>query len=271
MSNPVWFEKFLIKTFPQRFIMAKMTKLPLMGRLADRLLFWGDDVVYLPKDQTVMVGEEVEDSENIILPSKVIEHFIEKANYLWIMNTCICREGDKCKDFPVDLGCLFLGEAAMDINPKLGHRATREEALEHIKRCREAGLFQLIGRNKLDATRLNVHPSNKLMTICNCCPCCCLWRVLPVITPIISDKIQKMPGVEVTVTDRCVGCGTCTGKTCIVDNIRLEGERAVIGDACRGCGHCVSVCPEGAIELTITDTDFIDNLIPRFTSLVDVT
>jgi hypothetical protein len=36
--------------------------------------------------------------------------FIEKANYIWKMDTCICRAGAKCKDYPIDLACLFMGE-----------------------------------------------------------------------------------------------------------------------------------------------------------------
>jgi len=37
------------------------------------------------------------------------------------------------------------------INPKLGREVTREEALQHLSRCREAALYQLVGRNKLDS------------------------------------------------------------------------------------------------------------------------
>ena len=85
----------------------------------------------------------------MLLPSQVVEHFIEKANYHWIMNTCLCRDASKCKDYPVTLGCLFLGEAALGINPKLGRRG-RRRAHDHVKRCREARLVHLIGCNKLD-------------------------------------------------------------------------------------------------------------------------
>jgi len=270
MSSPIWFVSIVKKAFPQRFMMARMTKLPLIGKGIDYLLFEGDDMFFLPKDNTIQINEEIA-AEDIVVPSQVIESFIAKANYLWIMNTCLCRDSTKCRDYPIGLGCLFMGEAAMDINPALGRRVTREEALEHQRKCREAGLLQLIGRNKLDPMWLNVRPGTKLLTVCNCCPCCCLWKVLPVISHKVSDKIHRMPGVEVTVTERCVGCGTCQKEVCIPKAIQLEGGRAVISEECRGCGNCVSVCPEKAIELTIKDSSFMDSLIPRITSLVDVT
>jgi len=270
MSSPLWFVNIIKKTFPQRFVMARLTRLPLIGKGIDYLLFGGDDIIYLPKDRTVKVNEEIE-PEDVVLPSRVVESFIEKANYLWIMDKCICRDASGCRDYPIDIGCLFMGAAAMGINPELGRQVTREEALEHVRKAREAGLFQLIGRNRIDTRWLNVRPGTKLLTVCNCCSCCCLWKILPVLSPQVSDKVHRMPGVKVTVTDRCTGCGTCEKEVCIARAIRIEGDRAVIGEECRGCGHCVEVCPEGAIELTIEDPDFMDSLIPRITSLVDVT
>lgn len=270
MSSPVWFVNIIKKTFPQRFIMAWMTRLPLIGRGIEYLLFEGDDIIYLPKDNSIRIDEKVE-SEDIVLPSRVVEHFIGKANYLWIMDRCICRDASDCSDYPIDLGCLFMGEAAMGINPRLGRRVTREEALEHVRKCREAGLFQLIGRNRLDTRWLNLRPGTRLLTVCNCCPCCCLWKILPALSPKVSDKVHRMPGVKVTVSYRCVACATCAQDVCIAGAIRVEGGRAVIGDECRGCGHCVEVCPQGAIELTVEDPSFMESLIPRITSLVDVT
>ncbi|MBN2027338.1 MAG: 4Fe-4S binding protein [Actinobacteria bacterium] len=270
MSSPLWFVNLIKKTFPQRFMLARLTRLPLVGKGIDYLLFGGDDIIYLPKDRTVKIDEEVA-VEDIVLPSQVVESLVEKANYLWIMDKCICRDATGCKDYPIDIGCLFMGEAAMGINPELGRQVTREEALEHVRRAREAGLFQLIGRNRIDTRWLNVRPGTKLLTACFCCPCCCLWKILPVLSPQVSDKVHRMPGVKVTVTDRCTGCGKCEKDVCIAGAIRVEGGRAVIDEECRGCGHCVEVCPEGAIELTIEDPDFMDSLIPRITSLVDVT
>ena len=186
------------------------------------------------------------------------------------MDWCICRSATKCNDYPINLGCLFLGEATLNIDPRIGHRATKQEALEHVRKCREAGLVHLIGRNKLDAVWLGVEPGNKLLTICNCCPCCCLWRVLPHLAPDISSKITRMPGVKVTVTDRCVGCGTCTQGICFVDAIRIVNNRAVKSDECRGCGRCVDVCPQKAIEISIDDGQFMQEAVSRISSSVDV-
>ena len=42
----------LKKAFPARFLMARSTKAPIAGTVVDRMLFVGDDLLYLPpKDQ----------------------------------------------------------------------------------------------------------------------------------------------------------------------------------------------------------------------------
>jgi len=79
-----------------------------------------------------------------------------------------------------------------------------------------------------------------------------------------------MPGVTVTVTDRCAGCGTCTQEVCFVDAIHLVDGRAIINDLCRGCGRCIDVCPQDAIELTVADEGFLEASINRISPLVDL-
>ena len=269
MARPIWFVELLKLSFPGRFLIAELTKLPIVGNSIDRWLFDGDDLMYLPKDQVIQINKQVTRPEETVLPSQIVEHFIEKANYHWIMNRCICRDASRCKDYPIELGCLFLGEAAMGINPQLGRRVTKEEALEHALSCRDAGLVHLIGRNKIDTVWLGVSPGDRLLTICNCCPCCCLWRALPHIAPQIGVKITKMPGVTVTVTDRCTGCGTCTDGICFVDAISLIDGHAVKTEACRGCGRCVSVCPQEATELSIQNNSAAES-IHRLSQLVEV-
>lgn len=273
MGAPLWMVELLKKTFPNRRLIARATKIPIIGKIVDKLLFDGDDIIYLPKDTVVeiKIGKQLERPTETTLPSQIVHEFIEKANYHWIMNYCICRESSKCEDYPINYGCLFLGEAVLDINPHLGKLVTKEDAHEYVKRCREAGLVHLIGRNKLDAMWLNVRPGEKLLTICNCCPCCCLWKILPDVNPEIGRKITKMQGVNVEVTDACVGCGTCSQEeVCFVDAIQLVDERAVIGPECRGCGRCVDICPEGAIELTVNNRSYVEDSVDRIDRVIDV-
>ncbi|MBL7063071.1 MAG: 4Fe-4S binding protein [Anaerolineae bacterium] len=273
MSRPLWFVQLIKKAFPNRFLAARATKVPILGRILDRWLFEGDDLFYLPRDRvikTVQIDQSLAVPSEMVLPSQVVEHFIEEANTHWVMNSCICRDANQCENYPIDLGCLFLGEAALGINPQLGRRVTKEEALEHARQCREAGLVHLIGRNKLDTVWLGVGPGDRLLTVCNCCHCCCLWRVLPHVASRISAKVTRMDGVAVTVSDRCVGCGTCTQGVCFVDAIRVVDNCAVISDACRGCGHCVDVCPQGVIEISIEYGQFVERSIARISPLVDV-
>jgi ferredoxin len=270
MSRPRWFVELIKMAFPGRFFLARTTKAPVLRGILDRWLFDGDYLIYLPRDQIIPVNESIERPEETVLPSQVVEHFIEQASTHWIMNFCICRDGSHCQDYPIDLGCLFLGEAAAGINPKLGRRVTKEEALAHVRRCREAGLVHLVGRNKVDTLWLGVGPGDKLLTICNCCPCCCLWKVLPHLAPQIGAKVTRMPGIRVTVTERCQGCGLCSQGICFADAIRLVGERATIDNACRGCGRCIDVCPQQAIELSIQDGQFVAEAVARLSPLVDL-
>jgi len=243
--------------------------------MIDHALFDGDDIFYVPKNISIPVNEAVAGPEGMMAPSEIVDHFIREANYHWIMDFCICRESSHCKDYPHDLGCLFLGEAAKEINPKFGRQVTMDEALTHVQKCRDAGLVHLIGKNKLDTVWLQAGPGDKLMTICNCCPCCCLWKILPDIDPEISAKVHRLPGLNVNVTDQCVGCGLCTKDICFVNAISLEEEKngqAVIDpDLCRGCGRCVSVCPKHAIEIVIEDPAYVRHTIERLENEVDVT
>ncbi|MFH1136356.1 MAG: 4Fe-4S binding protein [Pseudomonadota bacterium] len=270
MASPMWLVELIKKTFPGIFFLARLTRFPLVGRLVERGLFQGDDIMYLPRDQVIPVGRTLPPRRDMVLPSQVVEHFIRLSGRRWIMHKCLCRDASHCRDHPIDLGCLFLGEATLKINPRQGRAVSVDEALDHVRRCREAGLVHLIGRNKLDAVWLNVRPGERLMTICNCCSCCCLWRILPEAAPRIADKVTRMPGVRVTASDRCVGCGKCADGVCFARAISLVDGRAVINDDCRGCGRCAEICPKKAIEVVIDPALYLDAAVERLSRAVDV-
>lgn len=269
MARPIWFVNFLKSIYPSRRGIAKLTRLPLLGSLVDHLLFRGDEMFVIPIDRTIQIDAPLDAPETTIIPSQLVEHYIESASYHWIMDFCICREGDNCQDYPHDLGCIFLGEPVLQINSKLGRLVSKEEALEHARRCREAGLVHSIGRNRLDSLWLGAAPAEELMTICSCCPCCCLWGLVTDLTPKISHKITGLPGVQVSVNGECIGCGICAEGVCFAEAISLTNGTAQISSECRGCGRCVEICPENAIQLTIEGEQNIQEALKRLDQLVD--
>jgi len=263
--------------FRYRFSLAKMTRWPLVGRLMDKTFFDGDYIYVLPRESSLKVRDipldlAAPEREDTVLPSEVIRHFIERSKHHFIMNYCICRTSAHCQDYPRELGCLFLGKAVLSIDPRLGRLVSKDEALAHLDRCEEAGLVHLIGRNKIDSMWTSGKPKEDLMTICNCCPCCCLWKMLPQLDPAISGKMKRLPGVRLSVeADKCTACGTCIDG-CYVNAITLKDGKAVIDQVmCKGCARCAHACPERAITLHLEDMDFLERTVELLTPLVDVT
>ncbi len=268
-GRSVTFVNMLKKGFRHADFLAKFARIPFINKNLQKGVKH-DEMIFLTRDRVISVNQKIDEPENLILPSEIAEYFVNKTDYHWIMNFCICRDSLHCKNYPSDVGCLFMGEPVLGINPQFGRRVTKKEALEHLKKCREMGLVHVIGRNDLDAKWLGVGPGRKLFTICNCCPCCCITRYASELK-FISDTLKKLPGIEVKVTDKCIGCGTCTEGTCFINAIQIVNERAKISKNCKGCGQCVEICPQNAIELTMNDEEFVEKSIKRLESIVDLT
>ncbi|MEF8847995.1 MAG: 4Fe-4S binding protein [Candidatus Thermoplasmatota archaeon] len=236
------------------------------------MLFEKTNLTILPKDDIVEIklNKTIQPMDSIAVPSKIVEHFIKKSGYRFIMNFCICREAMDCQNYPKELGCLFMGEAAKNINKNFGKEATKKEAIQHVKKCREIGLIHLIGRDMIDEKWLGTTPGTRLLVVCNCCYCCCLWRMLPDINKKMASSIKKMPGIKIEITEECNGCGECQ-KVCFVKAIKIEDGKAKINEECRGCGRCADKCPNDAIKVIIEDKDFVEKTIKRINSSVDVT
>ncbi len=232
-----------------------------------KILFEGDYLTFLPSE------DALKKNEKIALPGVVVDHFIEKSSYRFLMDACICRDASSCEKYPVDLGCLFMGEAARNINPSLGRSISVAEAKELQRRSEKAGLINLVGKNRLDKIWLGVDPVERLLTVCHCCECCCLWKMTTVLSDPIADMLHKMDGVEVKISGACRGCGTCL-EHCFLGAISLENEKASINEEmCRGCGRCVLICPREAIELTFNQSDYFIKcleLIGKVEEIVDV-
>jgi ferredoxin len=260
--------------------MAKTCKeLPLISKAVNRLLFDGDDIQVLPRDETINnlraenieINRDIPVSKDFVLPSEVLKEMINRSSYHFIMDFCICRVSSNCKDYSHDLGCLFLGKGAKRISDKLGRIVTTEEAIEHVDKCHDAGLVHIIGRNKIDSIWLNTGPPDELLSICNCCPCCCLWKMSPELPESISNGLTPMVGVKINFnSELCTGCGMCADGSCFVNAIKLKDEKAEINyKTCRICGRCAEICENNAITI-IMEPDAVDRSIKRVERLVDV-
>lgn len=73
-------------------------------------------------------------------------------------------------------------------------------------------------------------------------------RTLNRIESAAFSKLGPRKVRKYTVSDACVGCGTCA-KLCPRVNIRIADGRPVFGDSCMGCLSCVQYCPKAAIDI----------------------
>lgn len=217
----------------------------------------------------VPITEDIEAPSGILAPLSLVEHFINEASYHAVMNHCICRRGNGCTNHDQSLGCMFLGEAAREIDPRMGKGVTKDEAMAHFNRAVESGLVPGIGQAKADAVLLGVEDPSRLMTVCFCCDCCCLTRALYNAADEMWEILIKLEGVSIERNQDCIGCGECV-ESCVFKQISMVDGHPVVGDRCKGCGRCVRACKQKAIAIRIDNPDYIDESIARISSTVNV-
>lgn len=215
--------------------------------------------------------------ENVVVPYKVFEHFINKASNI-VLRTCPCRERWDCKNHDISLGCMFMGDDTknMALSPDEGYVATKEQALEHLKNAMADGLVPLIGRNVAEAEDGHgIRDTGKFFGGCFCCECCCIGvKTRQYVAPssMGGGESGKLEGWELKVDyEKCDGCETCIDMCPY--NLRkiVDGKSSVDPAHCVGCGRCVEVCPNEAISIDIEDPKYIEKLITKLESVADVT
>lgn len=258
------------RIFNWRFWIAGLTKKSkAIRKIVNKMLFEDDEIVVIPN--TININKKIEAEKSEFLPTDVIKDVIKRSDDIVIMNSCLCRTSNDCKDYPHDIGCIFLGPTTKKIPRNICHEATVEEALKQVDEADEAGLSHIIGRNKIDTVWMNVRPGIGLLTICHCCPCCCLWKVYPNLDDEISDKLEKLEGVTVKLhEENCKKCKKCLDEVCMFKAISFEDDKISIDhDTCRGCGLCVNTCKFGAITIEYDD-ETIDNVVNRMDNLIEI-
>ena len=187
----------------------------------------------IPVGQAIEVGLEV-------FPYEHAELLVGEAKS-WAVGRCICRlqrtlAGQGCTA-PLE-ACLWFApvENAFD-GATEGRAIAREEALELLRSCEEAGLVHT-ARNQQDGIHY----------ICNCCACCCgILRA--------ETEFGRIGGVARSAfrasvrEEACVGCATCIERCQFGALAMADGLARVAAERCVGCGLCASACAQEALHL----------------------
>jgi ferredoxin len=255
----------MIKVWPLGKAVNRMGNWPVLGPLL-RPCFSsaGNEAIILP------VQEAVRGTENVVLPFPLLTPLVARASTRFILDDCMCRRGEKCQTYPPELGCLFLGDGAAEIDPAMGRPASVDEALAHVQRAMEVGLVPLIVHASFDAWLLGI-PYRRMLAVCFCCDCCCTVRQGLRLGPAAFwETVVRLPGLAVAVGDACTGCGACV-EACHVGTIFVDDGTAHIGEQCKGCGRCAALCPAEAITLRLVeDVDVLDRLMERIEQRTDI-
>lgn len=196
-------------------------------------------------------------AESCVMPIDLVMEAIEEAEYIAIVDMCLCRVSYDCKDYPQDFGCIFLNKAGKRVvDAGVAHHATEEEAKQHVLKAKELGLFAVSEFLQGEQLIWGV-PNNEMhefRMICFCCSCCCL--MMKILKNGTSEEKKRYASCGYTSTvnhSKCIACQKCA-KACPQNAIiyREDGKSVIEQDKCMGCGYCKMECQSNAISLKQT-------------------
>lgn len=118
MGHSKWFYDLVVRLWPLGRLVNWAGTLPGIGRLLRPL--------FSPRENQAIiipVHQAVRGTESLVLPYTLLPTLIERAGHRVIMGHCMCRQGQGCHNYPQDIGCIFLGAGAREVDPALGRPA----------------------------------------------------------------------------------------------------------------------------------------------------
>jgi len=251
---PRKFVKFAFKLgWPIVKLGKKWSSLPVLKWIINPFFAYPyNEVTYVP------INVKVAPPESVTIPNKVVRRVLDLAAEIFIVDECLCRGHTKCRDYPQDIGCMVLGRAVERMHPSHGRKVTLDEAHNHVQKAADAGLIASIAHVWIDPLAFGLPDFDKLMFICFCDDCCCLYRThLEKRGPNLDKACKGLPGISIQLNRAlCQGCGKCA-EWCFVRAINMENGKPQFGPDCRGCGRCVEICPQNALELNLTEEEIL--------------
>lgn len=220
----------------------------------------------------IPINQVVRPPDSVALPRRLLERLVSSVNDIFILDECICRNIVGCNAYPKNIGCMALGSAISRMHPSHGHKASRAEAVEHIRRAAKAGLVANVAHTWIDPLAFGLTNFNRLMFICFCDDCCCMYRTHMRNRGVNLDNAYKgLPGISIEVDSAlCDGCGACVDQ-CFAAAMEIQNGAAVPGADCRACGRCVEACPQGAVFLHMEDEDAVyETVMERIKDVADI-
>lgn len=262
----LWY-RINIAVWPLGGIWKKVARLPVIDRIIGPIL-WNEknvDATYIP------VGEAVEVEPGSVLPYQLIEDLLGRASRLFALNACVCRTGHKCESYPRDIGCLFLGDAAADIDPSLARPVSVDEARAHVVRARNEGLLPCIVHGSFDSSLFRID-YRRMLAICFCCNCCCAFRADMKKGPeAYRERITRLAGLTVRDAGDCAQCGACV-EACAFGAVEPGPEGPVFAEYCKACGRCADACPRANIRIVLDPgASTRELLLRRINARTDIT
>jgi len=170
-----------------------------------------------------------------VLPFEEVSYYIDKAECI-SLGDCACRVAEKKCNNPIEVCFGFDDGARFLVERKMARFVAKEEALKILEKCEDVGLVHI-----------TTNTSNRIVLICNCCPCCC--HALGAVTRIKDTVSYPVSNFYASVNpDDCNACGVCEDR-CPAKAITVDDAAAIDVSLCIGCGLCASACPTEAIAL----------------------
>ncbi len=193
----------------------------------------------LPTFRTVPVRRALKHDASV-LPFERLRPQIE-AQSISVVSYCPCRQikndvGQGC-GHSLEV-CFNFGSMARYLADQgMGREVSVAETLEIVRACEEEGLVHCVE---------NI--AGYLGTLCNCCPCCCLF--IDTNKRLGFKALAPAAQMARVSPEACTACGDC-GLRCPMEAITRTGDGKVLVDQarCLGCGQCILACGSRAIVL----------------------
>lgn len=211
--------------------------------------------------RAIPIAKTIEDAKQV-LPYEDVIAYVEQEEYHTV-SACACRHRhnmdpafENCKH-ELDV-CLHFGRLGhYAVKHGMGREIKKEETLEILARCADAGLVHGISNSQ-----------KGMDTICNCCSCCCLFLEPIKLLSGMKREHHAPSNYRVEYNEKtCIACGKCAGR-CPISAIELKDrekqpqpepgkklrpkdlkEVVYHEEICIGCGVCVHKCPTQSIKL----------------------